>query len=95
MEAFFAWVKANESKVPKNSETGKGFTYCLNQEEYLKVFLADPAVPLDNNAVDIAICSFCVGKNNWHLIDTINGAESTAIAYSLSESTKVNNLKSG
>ena len=69
VEAFFAWVKANENKVPKNFETGKGFVYCLNQEEYLKVFLADPAVPLDNNAAEIAIRSFCVGKNNWHLID--------------------------
>jgi len=93
VEAFFAWIKSNESKVPKNSETGKGFTYCLNQEDYLKVFLTDPAVPLDNNAAEIAIRSFCVGKNNWHLIDTINGAESSAIAYSLAESAKANNLK--
>ena len=60
VEAFFAWVKANENKVPQNSETGKGFTYCLNQEKYLKVFLEDPAVPLDNNAAEIAIRSFCV-----------------------------------
>jgi hypothetical protein len=93
VEAFFAWIKANENKMPRNSETGKGFTYCLNQEDYLKVFLADPAVPLDNNAAEIAIRSFCVGKNNWHLIDTVNGAESSAIAYSLAESAKANNLK--
>jgi len=93
VEDFFAWVKDNENKVPKNSETGKGLTYCLNQEKYLKVFLEDPAVPLDNNAAEIAIRSFCVGKNNWHLIDTVNGAESSAIVYSLAESAKVNNLK--
>ena len=62
VEAFFVWVKANEDKVPKNSETGKGFSYCLNQEKYLKVFLEDPAVPLDNNAAEISIRSFCVGK---------------------------------
>lgn len=93
MEDFFAWVKDNENKVPKNSETGKGLTYCLNQEKYLKVFLEDPAIPLDNNAAEIAIRSFCVGKNNWHLIDTVNGAESSAIVYSLAESAKANNLK--
>ena len=45
----------------------------------------------DNNAAEIAIRSFCVGKNNWHLIDTVNGAESSAIAYSLAESAKANN----
>lgn len=93
VEAFFAWVKDNEKKVPKNSETGKGLTYCINQEKYLRVFLENPEVPLDNNAAEIAIRSFCVGKNNWHLIDTVNGAESSAIAYSLAESAKANNLK--
>ena len=92
-EAFFAWVRANGAKVPKNSETGKGFAYCLNQERYLKVFLDDPAVPLDNNAAEISIRSFCVGKNNWHLIDTVAGAKSSAIVYSLAESAKANNLK--
>ena len=91
--AFFAWIRTNENQVTKNSETGKGFTYCINQENYLKVFLEDPAVPLDNNAAEIAIRSFCVGKNNWHLIDTVNGAESSAIVYSLAESAKANNLK--
>lgn len=93
VEAFFAWVKENECKVPKKSETGKGLTYCLNQEKYLKVFLGDPAIPLDNNAAETALRSFCVGKNNWRVIDTVNGAESSAIAYSLAESAKANNLK--
>ncbi len=93
VDAFFSWVKSNGGNVPKNSETGKGFTYCINQENYLKVFLSNPDVPLDNNIAEIAIRSFCVGKNNWHLIDTINGAESSAIAYSIAESAKANNLK--
>lgn len=37
--------------VPK-SETGKGFTYCINQEKYLKVFLEDGNVPADKNAAE-------------------------------------------
>lgn len=93
VEGFFAWVKENENKVPKKSETGKGFTYCLNQEKYLKVFLENPDIPLDNNYAEVALRSFCVGKKNWHVIDTISGAESSAIAYSLAESAKANNLK--
>jgi len=50
-------------------------------------------VPLDNNSAEIAIRSFCVGKHNWHLIDTINGAKASAIAYSIAETAKANNLK--
>ena len=33
------------------------------------------------------------GKKNWVMIDTIAGAESSAIIYSLAETAKANNLK--
>ena len=36
---------------------------------------------------------FCVGKKNWQMIDTINGAKSSAIIYSIAETAKANNLK--
>ncbi|WP_341429826.1 IS66 family transposase [Clostridium amylolyticum] len=66
VEAFFAWVKSNRDTVPPQSETGKGLAYCVNQEKYLRAFLDDPIIPLDNNAAEISIRSFCVGKHNWH-----------------------------
>ena len=78
--------------LPK-SETGKGFTYCLNQEKYLKVFLEDGNVPVDNNAAEASIRGFCIGKHNWHIIDTIDGANASAIIYSIAETAKANNLK--
>ncbi|MDD6771824.1 MAG: transposase [Inconstantimicrobium porci] len=40
-----------------------GFYYCLNQEKYLKVFLQDGYVPLDNNAAEGSINGFCIGKH--------------------------------
>lgn len=93
VEAFFAWISENRDKVPSKSETGKGFTYCLNQEKYLKVFLEDGLVPADNNAAEQAIRGFCIGKANWHMIDSINGAKASAIIYSIAETAKANNLK--
>ena len=39
-----------------------------------------------------AIRPFCVGKKNWKLIDTIHGAEASAIIYSIVETCKLNNL---
>ena len=65
----------------------------MNQEKYLRVFLTDPEVPLDNNPAERAIRPFCVGKKNWILIDTIKGAEASAILYSLAETAKANGLK--
>ena len=67
-------------------------TYCLNQEKFLRVFLTNPEVPMDNNAAERAIRPFCVGKKNWKLIDTIHGAEASAIIYSIVETCKLNNL---
>lgn len=40
-----------------------------------------------------AIRGFCIGKKNWKTIDTINGATSSAIIYSIAETAKANNLK--
>lgn len=93
VEDFFAWIHEKRDKVPPKSETGKGFTYFLNQEKYLKVFLEDGMVPADNNAAEQAIRGFCIGKANWHMIDTINGAKASTVIYSIAETSKANNLK--
>lgn len=93
VEAYFAWVKAHIYETPEKSETSKGLAYCINQEKYLKVFLDHGDIPLDNNATESAIRGFCIGKKNWRLIDTIHGAKASAIAYSIAETAKANNLK--
>ena len=53
VEAYFAWVKEKkkDGRIAEKSKTGKGLSYSLNQEEYLKVFLENGNVPLDNNAI--------------------------------------------
>lgn len=48
---------------------------------------------MDNNASERAIRGFCIGKKNWEMIDTIHGATSSAIIYSIAETAKANNLK--
>jgi len=48
---------------------------------------------MDNNATESTIRGFCIGRNNWKLIDTINGAQASAIIYSIAETAKANNLK--
>lgn len=93
VDAFFAYLKQNEPKILKNGKIREAFTYALNQESYLKVFLEDGDVPIDNNASERAIRGFCVGKKNWEMIDTVNGANSSAIIYSIAETAKANNLK--
>ena len=50
--------------------------------------------PMDNNAAERGIRTFCLGKKNWYTIDTTSGARASAIHYSIAESARANNLKS-
>ena len=93
VEAYFVWVRENLPKVPQKSKTWEGFSYSLNQERYLRVFLDDGEVPMDNNAAEQSIRGFCIGRKNWVMIDTVGGAKSSAIIYSIAETAKANNLK--
>lgn len=93
VDAFFAYLKEEVLNVAEKSKTGKAIAYCLNQEKYLRVFLTDPYIPMDNNAAERGIRTFCLGKNNWYLIDTVSGAQASAIAYSIAETARANDLK--
>lgn len=93
VEAFFAWAKEESSKGLPKGKTDRALSYCLNREEHLKTFLTDGTVPLDNNMAEVAIRGFVIGRNNWKLIDTVSGAKSSAVLYSIVETAKANNLK--
>lgn len=93
VEAFFTWAQEHRGEVTKGSTIGKALDYVRNQKQYLMEFLDDPRVPLDNNAAERAIRPFVIGKKNWQMIDTIKGAETSAILYSIAETAKANNLK--
>ena len=93
VDAYFVWARQNQNAVAPKSKTANGLNYSLNQEAYLRVFLKDGEVPLDNNTAEQAIRPFCVGKKNWVMIDTIAGAESSAMIYSIAETAKANHLK--
>lgn len=95
VDALFVWVKnvMENAYLPKG-KTLEGINYYLNHEETLKVFLNDGEVPMDNNVTEGALRTFCLNKHTWKLIDTIACAKSSAIIYSITETTKANNLNS-
>ena len=95
VEDFFAWAKqqAAECAVPPKSRTGQGLNFIIHQENYLKVFLTDGDIPIDNSASERAIRTFCIGKKNWMFHNTAKGARASALVYSISETAKLNNLR--
>lgn len=65
VEEYFVWVKKQLENdiVPPKGKTAEGLNYSINQEKYLKVFLTDGDVPIDNSASERSIRTFCIGKN--------------------------------
>lgn len=94
MEEYFNWIREvlNDKTVVPKGETAKGLNYSLNQEKYLKVFLSDGEVPIDDSACERALRNFTVGRKNWVTVNTIRGAQASAIIYSITETARANNL---
>lgn len=95
VDEYFDWVKEQikTCNVLPKSETGEGLSYSINQEKYLRAFLDNRDIPIENSACERAIRPFCVGRKNWNVIDTVEGAQASAIVYSIAETAKANNLK--
>ena len=93
MNDFFEWIETVRDQVPSKSKTGKGITYSLNQKKYLMNVLTNPDVPLDNSKAERKIRNFVVSRKNFVLIDSLAGAEASAIMFSMAETLRANGLK--
>ena len=92
VDDFFVWIKEQTKKTIANDSLKSALNYAANQEKYLRVFLEDAQIPLDNNDAERSIKQFCVGKKNWQIIASMNGARASAMLYSIAESAKANGL---
>lgn len=95
VDGYFDWIRklVDSKRIRPKSETGKGLTYSLNQEEYLRGFLEDGTVPLDNSEAERKIRNFVVARKNFVLIDSLAGADASAVLFSIAETARANNLK--
>lgn len=94
VDEYFAWVKERVSDTTSlpSGKTAEGLNYSINQEKYLRLFLTDGEIPIDNSHAERAIRNFTVGRKNWVTINTVRGAKSSAMIYSITETARRNNL---
>lgn len=93
LEAFFEWLHSLEYAVNRSSKIGEAILYTLNQEQYLRRYLEDGHLSIDNTAAERAIKNFAVGRRNWLFSKSIKGAEASATVYSITETAILNDLK--
>ena len=87
------WLVKKSVQTPPKGLLGKAVSYALNQWPRLIGYLEDGQLAPDNNAAENAIRPFVVGRKNWLFSGTPEGAEASALLYSLIETAKANGLE--
>lgn len=94
VDTFFAWCFEQRQRIDlvKSNPLSKALAYVMKRELQLKVYLSDPAVPMDTNHLERALRVIPMGRKNWLFSWTEIGAEHVGIIQSLLVSCKLHNV---
>jgi transposase len=87
VEKIRGWCTA-QLALPR-SELGQAIGYLLGRWDGLTLFLAEPRVPLDNNAAERALRGPVVGRKNHYGSKSKRGTQVAALFYTLCETAKL------
>ncbi|MEZ9778852.1 transposase, partial [Vibrio sp. 10N.261.54.A5] len=79
-------------KVRSRPALGKAIKYTLGQWSKLIRYIDDGHLSIDNNRAERAIKPLVIGRKNWLFSNTPNGADASAMLYSIIETAKANGL---
>lgn len=90
LDDFYDWLTSQ--KVIESSPLGKAIKYTLGQWPKLIRYVEDGHLSIDNNRAERAIKSLVIGRKNWLFANNPNGADASALLYSIIETAKANGL---
>lgn len=90
IEAFLSWLE--KQKPIKGSKFATAVTYALNRKEHMMTYLEDGRCSLSNNLSEQKMKSYVIGRKGWLFSDSPEGAEASAISYSIAETALANGL---
>ena len=91
-EEMKTWADKYYGMVPPKSKIGEAFHYLIEQYQYLRNYLLDGRLEIDNGFTERAIKYFAIGRNNWLFADTVGGAEASSVFYSFVVTAKLNGV---
>lgn len=92
--AFWRWCEGQCQRhdlLPSNP-LSKALKYAMARTDKLKVFLSDPAVPIDTNHLERALRPIPMGRRNWLFCWTELGAKQVGIIQSLLVTCKLHGI---
>jgi transposase len=89
LEAFFSWAETTNTY---QENLKKALKYTLNHKKYFTNFLLDGRIPLSNNLSEIAVKPVALARKNSLFSDSVEGAEASALTFSIINTSAANNL---
>lgn len=88
IKAIHMWLQEKLLQSRAQSAFRKAIEYSLKNWKELNKFLDDPYIPLTNNEAERTIRQAVMGRKNFHGSRSIDGADVSAIMYTIIESCK-------
>lgn len=86
------WLKEQLGKVSGKTPLAKAIKYALGRMPKARAYLDNGFLEIDNNTAERAIRPVALGRKNFMFMGSEAGGKSAAIAYTLIETAKMNNV---
>jgi len=87
-----AWLQAQLTIISGKSTLAGAIRYGLTRLKRLRPYLEDGRLSIDNNAAERGMRSIALGRKNYLFMGSENGGKTSAIAYTLIETAKLNGV---
>ena len=84
------WVA--QQKTVRNNWMDKAVNYVLNRRDTVQTYLEDGRCSFTNNLSENAIRPFAVSRKNWLFSNSVDGADASAVVYTMVETAKAHGL---
>lgn len=86
------WLQAQLTKISGKTKLAEAIRYALNRMPKARGYLNDGRLELDNNVCERSIRPIALGRKNYLFMGSVGGGKAAAIAYTLIETAKMNNV---
>lgn len=86
----YQWPR-KQSEV-RNTRLDKAVNYVLNRRDIAETYLEDGRCSFTNNLSENAIRPFAMGRKNWLFSSSVDGANASAVVYTMVEMAKAHGL---
>ena len=85
-------LQAQLRKISGKTKLAEAIRYALNRMPKARGYLDDGRLELDNNTCERSIRPIALSRKNYLFMGSIGGGKAAAIAYTLMETAKMNNV---